>query len=235
MLVTGALLYSRIQAASMVHSFHVYQMSKWQVLMKSAIVKIHPAVCDGKTIGHPCCAVHDCKEPLINNRHRFCATHNIHNLKCAVTACNSQHEASHRTCSDPDHRALENAYFKHGKGIYKLRERLKAAGGGSALASSESSSIPEDHEEDDKEVLVQASQSGAEGALDVTIHNIPEATVECGGKAETGNRRLQAFFGRRRTHNEQVMMRSCGIIISRATFFGSEAISAVKVCVLFQL
>lgn len=153
MLVTGALLYSRIQAASMVHSFHVYQMSKWQVLMKSAIVKIHPAVCDGKTIGHPCCAVHDCKEPLINNRHRFCATHNIHNLKCAVTACNSQHEASHRTCSDPDHRALENAYFKHGKGIYKLRERLKAAGGGSALASSESSSIPEDHEEDDKEVL----------------------------------------------------------------------------------
>ncbi len=40
-----------------------------------------------------------------------------------------------------------------------------------------------------------------------------------------GNRVLKAQFGRRRTHNEQTLVRPCGIIYARATMFGTEAVS----------
>ena len=48
----------------------------------------------------------------------------------------------------------------------------------------------------------------------------------------TGKRknRLRAQFGRKRTHNEQVIVAPCGIIIARETFFGAEAVSSVVVC-----
>lgn len=52
----------------------------------------------------------------------------------------------------------------------------------------------------------------------------------CEKKAETGNRTLKANFGKRRTHNEQFIIRPCGVILSRTTLFGSEALTAVKVC-----
>lgn len=47
----------------------------------------------------------------------------------------------------------------------------------------------------------------------------------CPSKAATGNRVLKAQFGRRRTHNEQTLVRPCGIIYARATMFGAEAVS----------
>lgn len=42
-------------------------------------------------------------------------------------------------------------------------------------------------------------------------------------------------LSRRWTHNEQLFVRCCGIIVARATFFGSEAISGVKVSFLHSL
>lgn len=58
---------------------------------------------------------------------------------------------------------------------------------------------------------------------------IIEMNMDCGGKSDEGNRKLKAYFGRRRTHNEQLIMRPCGVILSRATFYGAEAISSVNV------
>lgn len=40
---------------------------------------------------------------------------------------------------------------------------------------------------------------------------------------------VDGVFSRRWTHNEQLMVRPCGIVIARATFFGAESVSAVKV------
>lgn len=48
-------------------------------------------------------------------------------------------------------------------------------------------------------------------------------------KSDEGNRTVKARFGRRRTHNEQLVVCCCGIIAARATMFGAEAISGVKV------
>ena len=84
--------------------------------------------------------------------------------------------------------------------------------------------------ESDLEDVDAADASSHEGAL-MPVDD--EALAECDGKAEAGNRKLRTFFGRRRTHNEQLIMRPCGVIIARATFFGSEAISAVNVSGLF--
>lgn len=52
---------------------------------------------------------------------------------------------------------------------------------------------------------------------------------ECDGKSDEGNRKLRVRFGRRRTHNEQLCVASCGVIRGRATFFGSEALNGVRV------
>jgi hypothetical protein len=52
----------------------------------------------------------------------------------------------------------------------------------------------------------------------------------CDGKPDTGNRTIKARFGRARTHNEQLCVGSCGVILGRATFYGSEAPNGVRVC-----
>jgi len=52
---------------------------------------------------------------------------------------------------------------------------------------------------------------------------------DCGGKPSTGNQRVRARFGRRRTHNDELCVASCGVILGRTTFYGSEAPSAVRV------
>jgi len=176
-------------------------------LILESAVKMQAAVCDGDTIGHPCCAVHDCKSPLINHQHKFCAEHAHLSLQCAITDCSIPHEPGYRTCAKPDHRALETSYFKHGKALFQLRARLKKAGISTLVDSTPTEPSPV---HDDDEVVIE--------------------TADCSGKPEGGNQKLRALFGRRRTHNEQIIMRPCGIILSRATFFGSEAISAVNVC-----
>jgi hypothetical protein len=60
-----------------------------------------------------------------------------------------------------------------------------------------------------------------------------EVTVDasgiCDGKPEVGNRKVRARFGRRRTHNEELCVASCGVILGRATFYGSEAPNGVRV------
>lgn len=123
--------------------------------------------------------------------------------------------AGFQTCDDREHRALETAYFTRGKSLYKLRSRLRKTG-----VAVPADSVPDgEGEYDDDEVIVE---SGRDGPVEVA----------CDGKPEVGNRKLRAYFGSRRTHNEQLIMRCCGVILSRATLFGSEAVSAVNVRIL---
>ncbi|KAI6113982.1 hypothetical protein F5141DRAFT_1187666 [Pisolithus sp. B1] len=122
-------------------------------------VKIQAAVCDGIAIGHPCCAVHDCKKPLDNHQLQFCSDH--HNLSniCAVEGCSLLCSPGSRTCHTTEHTKLEEAYYKPAK----------------ALAGF---SVPSD-----------------------------SFTTE---------------------ETEELIMRPCGTILAHATFYGSEAVSAVN-------
>lgn len=49
------------------------------------------------------------------------------------------------------------------------------------------------------------------------------------GPTGTRRKKLKGAFGRKWTHNEQLMVRPCGIVIGRATLYSSESVSAVKV------
>ena len=67
----------------------------------------------------------------------------------------------------------------------------------------------------------------------VAPHNDEELEIDtngiCDGKPEAGNTTVRARFGRRRTHNEELCVASCGVILGRATFYGSEAPNGVRV------
>ncbi|KAK7014293.1 hypothetical protein R3P38DRAFT_2463109, partial [Favolaschia claudopus] len=84
-------------------------------------------VIDGITIGHPCCGVHDCPEPLITNRHRFCHGHYHRHHICAVEGCEQTVADGFMTCTDQNHRQLELNHKGRDKALFQLRERLQRA------------------------------------------------------------------------------------------------------------
>ena len=49
------------------------------------------------------------------------------------------------------------------------------------------------------------------------------------GLANLQKKKVRAQFGRKRTHNEQIIVAPCGMIMARETFFGAEAVSSVVV------
>lgn len=133
-----------------------------------------------------------------------------------MVGCSYGRVAGFRTCTNEQHRALETAYFKRGKALFQLRDKAKQAG----LSLPSDTTAEFDMQVDDDEEVIVESQ-GPRSDIN--------ATEECGGKSEDGNRKLRAYFGCRRTHNEQIIMRPCGVITSRASLYGSEAVSAVHV------
>ncbi|EDR02633.1 uncharacterized protein LACBIDRAFT_332257 [Laccaria bicolor S238N-H82] len=169
---------------------------------------LRAAVSDGITIGHPCCAHHDCKNPLPTQRSKFCVEHASLSSLCAVTTCSRSVELNFQTCSLPEHRKLENVGLEQYTALFQLRRRLDK--------------LKTTHVEDSVES--PSATLHADELVEVDAHG------ECASKSPEGNIKLWAVFGRRRTHNEQLCVTTCGIILGRATFFGSEGPYGVVVC-----
>ena len=160
-------------------------------------------VVDGLTIGRPCCKVHNCTRPLISNRKHFCHKHDeTESKKCVISDCHSIVDTGFCTCSLPAHRELELYRKESGQAFFKLQQRLKRFNINQIV-----NSFGDDADENDEEF---------EEAEDTP-------------KSDEGNRKPKARFGRRRTHNEQLVVCCCGMIAARATMYGAEAISGVKV------
>jgi len=72
-------------------------------------------------------------------------------------------------------------------------------------------------------------------AAPVPVFDDEEVVIDsagvCDEKPEQGNKSLRARFGRKWTHNEELCVASCGVILGRATFYGSEAPNGVRVSV----
>ena len=188
-------------------------------------VYMSAGVTDGVSVGHYCCSVQDCTEPLLNHLKRYCERHSRMNSVCAVYGCDDQVENGYQTCNNASHRSAENNRKATGQAMFQLKRRLERAGlagivsheGGLVhkltavlfffmIASSRATEV------------VIAQESGVEGyANDI--------------RDDTGSTSIKGRFSRRWTHNEQLFVRCCGIIISRATFYGSEGVSGVKVCI----
>jgi hypothetical protein len=97
---------------------------------------------------------------------------------------------------------MEHQRNERGTAFFQLQRRLKRA------------------------FIGQVTDSFAE---QVDIEEEEEDVVEDTPKSDAGNCKPKARFGRRRTHNEQLIVCCCGVIAARATMFGAEAISGVKV------
>lgn len=220
--------------------------------------KCQAIVGDGLSMGRPCCGVFRCREALENNRHRFCATHdNLHDI-CAIVNCDNPvlqlvkedpkggppKIVKKKTCSLPTHQQIEMKHHEHSTGSFLYKERLQHAQVSQPLDSLATSrhvseqDIQEDFETytihgNDVQMHVEKNP-GTVGVVDpVTVTTPTQAeSTPCPSKSTTGNRpQLKAQFGRRRTHNEQTLVRPCGVIFARATMFGAEAVSNFLVMV----
>ena len=161
---------------------------------------VRAVVSDGITIGHPCCNVVHCMEPLVNKRDRFCPGHEHMEKICSVEGCNRPVLEGYLTCDDSDHLAIFKTYQKRNGANFQLKSRLERT----------TVSKPPDEDIADHHATGVAPDEGIEEA--------------CPQKPDGGNRRLRARFGRRQTHNEQLIVRPCGMIIAHTTFYGSETV-----------
>lgn len=229
-------------------SFCELLRSSFSQFLTEHIGQIRSTVTDGITIGHPCCAVHDCSAPLSHVKKRFCQLHEHLDAVCTVTTCTNIAEMGFRTCMDPEHRKLEVNYYQQGKAMFQLKHHLKRAKisqtcDSLSLGGLTKTRLSGDNDEELLPDLVPAPDDDDDNDLQSRDHDIGEGSGTqddddevfmdeegvCDGKPETGNRSVRARFGRRCTHNEELCVGSCGIILGHATFFGSEAPNGVRV------
>ncbi|KAH6894811.1 hypothetical protein BKA70DRAFT_1375758 [Coprinopsis sp. MPI-PUGE-AT-0042] len=80
--------------------------------------KIQAAVCDGVAIGHLCCGIHDCKDPLPTNRHCYCQGHDGEHAICVFKGCRALRSPDFLTCTDEQHR----------KSLFHLQQKAQRVG-----------------------------------------------------------------------------------------------------------
>ena len=132
---------------------------------------------------------------------------------------------------------MERLKKARGKAAFTLKDRLQHA-----QASYPASAIPTSDEPDTQDVEEHKEWFEVDGK-DIHLFNAPISSIRVvdhindteapcpSKKSETGNTKIKAQFGRHRTHNEQTLVHPCGIIFSRATVFGAEAVSNFLVMV----
>lgn len=165
---------------------------------------------------------HDCMNTLNSIKDRYCPEHLTLNGLCVVTTCSSPAEENYRTCAIPEHRKLEDYNAMQNKAMFQLKHRL------ARLKTSQPQSSFGDSD------LIAPSE--AQGSTTLTNEEVLiDENGICDGKSASGNTTIRARFGRRRTHNEELCVASCGVILGRATFYGSEAPNSILVSTLFRI
>ena len=171
---------------------------------------------DGVTLGHPRCNYTHCLTRLESPRDRFCPEHQSLTDQCAIHGCSNAARPRFRTCHLPEHSEYEAERRARGTALYRLRKRAEAQSLGSVIRSLPSDSAPLDDLLDDPELMAD---------IETLIQPKPSKATEAKQK-----RTMKAALTRRWTFNEQLMVRPCGIIISRATFYEAESPSNALVC-----
>ncbi|TFK77752.1 hypothetical protein K466DRAFT_508146, partial [Polyporus arcularius HHB13444] len=152
-------------------------------------------VLDGIDMGRPCCGVRHCTVELLSTQDHFCPKHAAYGRCCVVTGCEREHGEGFRTCDDPVHRSTEEWWRLHGKGMFTLRKRLQR---------------------------MHVSHPTDAISPDAPVDEVIEVEIFEGDSNPPGNRSMKTMFGRRRTHNEELGTRPCGMVLFRETFYGSE-------------
>lgn len=185
---------------------------------------------DGVTIGHYTCASKYCQVPLSNVQDRYCALHAYLEGICSVEDCQVPVEQGFKSCSNPHHWELETLHIMERESLHQHRQRIDklklsrvhdslatAANAEDAVDDANNSDSERDEAEVELDQYLLAERLEQSGAV---------PAVKRGGARRP---KVKTRFTRRSTHNEQLVVRPCGVIIGRATMFHAEAFSAVKV------
>ncbi|KAJ7858746.1 hypothetical protein B0H13DRAFT_2571333, partial [Mycena leptocephala] len=162
--------------------------------------RITAGVHDGVDVRHVSCGVHECQEAVPTQRHHFCVTHSNQDKICCVIGCNEPARPNFRTCTIESHVAFQAQQDEKNTAMFQLRARLK---------NTTISDVPRAGSQSEPTPLPAEFSSATAEPLNTNI-------------------KVKGKLARSWTHNEQLFVRCCGIILSRATMFGSEGVSGVK-------
>ncbi|KAH9809233.1 hypothetical protein DFH28DRAFT_905872 [Melampsora americana] len=193
---------------------------------------IRAVVTDGITIGHwRCTATAEqlrelartqgqpppngpCTSSLARVKDRFCPFHQEQlGKRCQAQPCGNDAIGDSPTCALKEHIEAHSKFKARVTGNFALTSMLHRPG----------SNLPSDptvhqHWNTAELVNVEEVQQGDEG------DRAHEQTRD-GGDGKRSNR---VCLSRSRTHNDQLIVGTCGIILARETFFHSESVSAVR-------
>jgi hypothetical protein len=156
------------------------------------------------------------------------------NSICAVKNCTGSILEGKRTCGDPVHQEIERIHCVRGQARFQLQERLKRA----RVAH------PNDAVAEDVDLATFADDDDDEQAFELDEHDrvlldlspgASEAASPLAVSTPSPKKRIAAQFGRKRTHNEQILVAPCGMILARETFYGAEAIATCVVSFLITV
>ena len=114
-----------------------------------------------------------------------------------------------------NHRNVEVKYRERGTAMFQLKSRLERS---KLLQTNDSLSLglhdnPSDRFNEESQAADDTVGLEGMGILDEHVEVDTEGNISsCEGKSEKGNRTLRAQFGRRRSHNEELCVASCGVI-----------------------
>lgn len=201
-------------------------------------------VTDGVTVGCPCCAIPRCKNPLDNNRLRFCAEHHHLEAVCAVNGCDqpvvvdTETGRKHKACDDPVHLRMEAVNIdssRHGKSktqrqkLSKLNDAITVYLPPTSTDDVPLQDVEEWYEHDVASGAVCLRQAATTTSTGVSDHPVASDLDADGCHAKDAPPKLKATFRRQRTNNEQLVVRPCGVICGRGTMYHHEAVSNVLV------
>ncbi|KDR71534.1 hypothetical protein GALMADRAFT_143796 [Galerina marginata CBS 339.88] len=144
-----------------------------------------------------------------------------------------------KSCSNPEHKEFERKNKEKGATNFILKVRFRHTQASQPVDTLSTQQI--DHVDDAEETTIEwfevddntntvrlrsRANPGTVGTEDASV----PPPDPCPSKSAAENRVAKAQFSRKRTHNEQTLVRPCGIIYARATIFGAEAVSNFLVC-----
>ncbi|KAJ7587970.1 hypothetical protein C8J56DRAFT_940606 [Mycena floridula] len=160
---------------------------------------------DGVTVKRPCCSVDGiCTVDLTSPKDRFCPEHAHKRHQCFVINCDAPARPDCFSCSANSHMQREiDLREQHQKGHRELSQRAYRAG----LAKTYLAGRTSDH------CLPEESQPPPPDEPNIDVPTPPP---------------VKGSWSRKFTHNEQLFVLSCGIIVARATMFQAEGVASVK-------
>ena len=187
--------------------------------------KCSVVVTNGICIGHPCCGSHNCRVLLKNNHDHFCLIHTDLEHVCLIVGCGLPVVPGWLTCADPLHQHIKAHHQDKGQFRFQLRDRLQHA----------CDIHPSSHSANSRSLsqLAILDNDKEEFKINPTGHIVDTAPDTATQPAVT-DKKLHAKFTWLQTHNEQLAVTPCGMILGCNTMFDAEGVANVAVCDICQ-